>query len=406
MVTKLHPYQAEYLKDLPKNIIVAMDTGLGKGQTALAHYKKYGEGRPILVLAPAPKALPRSDDWVRELVMAFGDNVPDFEIVSYDKFARDPQRYFKDKLVLIADEVHYINNAMSKRGKAVQKLMKTSDQFIGLSATPLPNGWSSLENYAIMFGLVRNKTEFLQKYVRVDRSRGFPIILGYNHESDLKKFWNSIAKPLARAGIADLPDKLMIGESIALTPIQLREYSQIRETRMRGDEMLDSPSKLFAAMRQELTPHREDTLIKLLEGTTEHVVIFYNYIAEKEMIHRVLKKHFKDRLVWEQSGQASKLPKRSQWDSMKPSVTLAQYQSASTAIELTYATVTIYLSPTYSYAQYKQSIGRTYRNGQKHKTVFYCLQVIGTIDQAVWAALKKKQSFNEVLYYEEEVDMA
>lgn len=406
--TKLYPYQERYLSGLPKDVIMAADTGTGKGQMALAHYKAFGGGRPILILAPAPKALPRSDDWVRELIMAFGKKLPPYQIVSYDKFARDPLKYFKHGCCMIADEVHYIKNSMSRRGKATQKLMKMADQFIGLSATPLPNGWESLENYAIMFGLVKNKTEFFKEYVRLDRSRGFPMILGYNHEKRLKDFWNKVAKPLSRVEATELPAKLILGESIMLEPSQLGEYRTIKETRMYKGEMLDSPSKLFATLRQSLTPYRRDKLTNILEGTTEHVVIFYNFNAERDMILDVLKRDFKDRKVWEQSGHASNLPPRKLWDTMPPSVTLAQYQSASTAIELTYASVTVYLSPSYSYSNYKQSIGRTYRNGQSKKTVFYCLNIVGTIDQAVWRALKNKQDFNENLYDEEireEVDM-
>ena len=107
------------------------------------------------------------------------------------------------------------------------------------------------------------------------------------------------------------------------------------------------------------------------------------------------------REIYEQSGHVSNLPPRDKWATMKPSVTLAQYQSASTAIELTYAPVTVFLSPTYSYANFHQARGRTHRQGQKKRVVFYLLSVRFSIDTAVYSALRKKSNFNETIWLEE-----
>ena len=399
---RLYDYQKEYLEGMPKDVIMSADVGLGKGQMALAHYKKYSQGRPLLILAPASKV--RTGDWDREVQMAFDSRVmPDYEVLSYDMFARKSLNYVAKevpKYCLILDESHYVANSQAKRSKAVANFIKKKvHQFIGLSATPLPNGWSSLENYAILFGLVKNKTEFINTYVRIDRTRGFPLILGYNFVPQLEAFWNKVSKPLKRDGIADLPKSTSLARHVALHPKKVSEYREIIKNKVTPEgEMLDSPSKMFAYLRQWTTEFRRDELINLIEGTDEHIVVFYNYDVERDLILDVLKKHFPDRTVYEQSGHASNLPARDTWDDMKPSVTLAQYQSASTAIELTYASVTIYLSPTYSFAQFHQSMGRTRRNGQKKKTLFYMIAVIGTMDVDVYKVLKGKQNFDEKLF--------
>lgn len=392
----LYQYQIDYLRGMPKSVIMTAETGLGKGQMSLAHYKKYSIGKPLLIIAPASKV--RTGDWDREVQMAFGDRLPEYQVVSYDTFARKPSQYIHERLKMgvILDECHYVCNSQAKRSKQVAKLVKQRAwQVIGLSATPLPNGWSSLENYAIMFGLARNKTEFIRRFVRIDRTRGFPLILGYNEIPVLEEFWLKISKPLMREGIADLPESKSLARGVFLHPKKIDEYREIIKTRTYKGEMLDNPSKLFATLRQWTTQFREDELVSLLEGTNEHVVVFYNFNDERDMLHRVLKKQFPDRVVYEQSGHASDLPPRDKWDTMKPSVTLAQYQSASTAIELTYASVTIYLSPTYSYAQFHQSMGRTKRNGQKKNTLFYMISVQGTMDEAVYKVLKTKGEFNQ-----------
>ena len=399
----LYPYQFEYIRGLRKNCIMGADVGLGKTIMSLAHYRKHGEGRPILVLAPASKV--KTNDWQEAIEDFFGLAQPEWWVISYDKFARKPEAYTGiEDLVVVADECHFIANSQSKRSKAIRKVVSRSDQFIGLSATPLPNGWTSMENYAIMFGLVKNKTEFISKFVSIDRSRGFPIITGYRDEPTMERFWQSISKHLARDGIIELPEVMSLPRRIHMPPPFETEYDVAQRTRIAPDgELLDNPSKLFSYLRQSLTPLRKDGLRDLLESTDEHVVVFYNFDVERDLILEVLDEMAKakdKRVIYEQSGHASKLPKRDTWDKMKPSVTLAQYQSASTAIELTYASVTIFLSPTYSYSNFHQAKGRTHRPGQKKRTLFYMFSVDGSIDQDVWKALKSKKDFNETVWIE------
>lgn len=401
---KLYPYQEEYISDLPKDCIMGADVGTGKTYMSIAHYKKHSEGKPLLVLAPASKV--KTKDWQRDLVQELGVD-QEWWVESYDKFARRPINYLGvDNLCVIADEVHFVCNSQTKRGKAVQKLKRMSDQFIGLSASPLPNGWKSMENFAIMFGLSRNKTEFVRTYQNIDRSRGFPIITSYNHVDRMEKFWNSIAKPLNAEGNINLPRLAQIPMPIEMPEKGKAEYGRMKRTRIAPDgELLDSPSKLFARLRQSITPHRIDTLKSILDSTNEHIVVFYNYDVEREAILNTINKLEDKRVVYEQSGHASNLPPKGTWDKLKPSITLAQYQSASTAIELQYASVTVFFSPTYSYANFYQAKGRTRRIGQKRRTVFYYLSVQGTIDQAVWLALRGKQDFNIQIWYDKEVTL-
>lgn len=386
-MTELYPYQLEYLKDLPKNVIMAAATGTGKGQMSLEHYKRHNEQSPrILILAPASKV--KTGDWERELEMAGLADV-EHKIVSYDKFARKPADYICSIFVLIADEVHFIKNPTSKRGKATIAAAKVAKQFIGLSATPLPNGWKDLASYMIIWDAVRNKTDFANRYMRIDRSRGFPLLLGYNNISTMERFWKAVAKPMERHMKSQ-----SIPIDIELSNSRLTTYNKVKKFRVLPDgEMLDSAPKLFAHLRQMVAPDRTDALRAILDGTDEHVVVFYNYNVERDAIYEVLQDYKVD--IYEQSGHQSHLPKREKWDKMKQSVTIAQYQSASTAIELQYASITVYFSPTYSYANFHQSMGRTRRIGQKNTPLFYLFRVRKTIDEEVWKCLQNKKDFDD-----------
>ena len=398
-MTKLYTWQQEYLADLPANVIMTATLGSGKTPLSLTHAKRYSLGIPIIVVAPASKI--RTKDWQRE---AEAWQAPLYATYSYEMFAK--QQEFPPEYVLIVDECTYIKSATAKRSKAIIRAVQSQNckQFILLSGTPLPKGWQDIQTYGILFGLWPNKTTFFRQHVLIDRSRGWPRIIGYAGEDQLKQYWRTISRGLDH--ILDLPPKHTIIAEIELTTKQRNAYNVIKKERVLADgTLLDTPSKLHATLRQSLSTVRMDALRNILDDTLDHVVIFYNYNLERDAILEVLK-DYPERTTFEQSGHRSNLPERDIWYTMPPSVTIAQYQSASTGIELTYAHITAYYSPTYSYADFAQSLGRTYRTGQKYTTLYYFFKCKATIDSSVYRCLANRQDFQDNLYEEEEKPIA
>lgn len=393
-MVELYPYQTKYLDNLPCNVVMTAEVGLGKTILALEHYRRYNAGNRLIIVAPASKV--RTGDWQREIERFF-DTTPEHQVMSYNMFAKRWKEFAETNATIIFDECHFICNATAKRSKAAIKVAQSVNQWIGLSATALPNGWRSAETYAVLTGLVRNKTAFVNRFVLIDRSRGFPLILGYREKPTLEQWWSHISKPLKREGDQHLPS-----QSIGLTPAMSASATRIYEKALNKrlytvngeDEMLDNPSKLFVTLRQIPNPARIDALENVIEGTDEHVVVFYNFNSERTAILELLATNFKDRTVYEQSGHKSELPAREDWGKLKPSVTIVQYQSGSQAIELTYASVTVYLSPPTSYANYEQSKGRTRRNGQEKTTLFYHIAAEGSLDRHIWGIISQKKSFS------------
>lgn len=401
-MVELYDYQQTYLKNLPKNIIMAADVGLGKTIMALEHARRHNVYH-LVVIAPASKV--RTGDWQREIETFFPDKTDvtapaKYTVISYEMFSKRVNEFIDPDITFIVDECHMACNATTKRARAILKVARIAHQWIFLSATPLPNGWRSAETYAVLTGLARNKTDFVQKHVIIDRSRGFPLILGYRDKPLLENWWARIAKPLERTGDMHLPS-----ENIPVTPVMdgklWKVYQKAVKQRLYHvdgeDELLDNPSKLFTTLRQIPNPLRVDALQSIIESTTEHIVVFYNFNSEREAVLAMLEKSFKGRKIYEQSGHKSNLPDRSKWEKIKPSVTLVQYQSGSQAIELTYASVTVYLSPCTSYANYEQSKGRTRRNGQKKTTLFYHIAAEGSLDRHIWGILKQKKDFSTAI---------
>lgn len=395
---KLYPYQEKYLDGMPRNVIMAADVGLGKTLMAMEHARRHKVVR-IVVVAPASKV--RTGDWQRELDgFSTNEDMFETEVVSYEMFSKRYKEFLDPEITLIVDESHMVCNATTKRAKAILKVAKQAHQWIMLSATPLPNGWRSAETYAILTGLSRNKTEFVRRFVIIDRSRGFPLILGYRDKELLDAWWKSFARPLPRTGDLILPSDDIVIEPPMSPKVGKIYYRAVKQRLLMvdgEDVMLDSPSKLFSTIRQLPVEARVDALQSIVESTDEHIVIFYNFNSERSGVLAMLAKNFKGRRVYEQSGHKSDLPTRAKWASLKPSITLVQYQSGSQAIELTYASVTVYLSPCTSYANYEQSKGRTRRNGQEKTTLFYHISVGGTIDKRIWSLLAKKKDFSTAM---------
>jgi len=390
----LFDYQSAYLEGLPKDVIMSAATGTGKGQLSLAHYKRHNPNQPLLVVAPASKV--REGGWLREFELA---SLPPTPVISYDRFSRYWHQYLSEDITVIFDEAHYIANASSKRSKAAIKFCQVARQFILLTATPLPNGWRSGETYAILTGLARNKTDFVQRFEMIDRSRGFPLLLGYRNEDTLSRWWHSVSRPLERTGALKLPSK-SVPVTPTPTPKTLQRTKRAITQRLDDEsEPLDNPSALFTYLRQVPVTERMDALHNVLDGTDESVVVFYNFNTEREAIHTLLAKHFPERPVYEQSGHASYLPPRAEWDTLPPSVTLVQYQSGAQGIELTYASITVFLSPPTSWALYEQSRGRNLRHGQTKSVLFYHVSA-SDLDKRLWGLVKSKGDFNKRIQQE------
>ena len=403
----LYPFQTKYLENLPAKYIFAADTGTGKTIMALAHYDRHAYLKPLLILAPASKV--NTGDWERELKQYFaGRMLPEYEIYSYEKFTRVPttDQYrktgdvgvWRDYLTrhkdfaVIADEVHKAKNPQSGIGKRIFEVSGYASFFVGLSATPLPNGWIDAANYFKMFGYVKNVTEFKKKYCDIVTYKGFPEIRGYWRKDELQRFWNAIAKPLSKSQALDLP-------AITTVPISLPAgagYLKVQKERIFGDQFLDNPSALLHALRQSVIEPKVKWLNDFLEGVSDNVVIFYNYREERDQILAMLKKNHKKRKVFRIDGEKHEAPDKTKWAGLERTITLAQYQSGSTGIELTYAATTVYFSPTYSYSNYEQSVGRTNRNGQTKKMTFYMLCAPTTVERDIWAALRNKKDFQQL----------
>lgn len=381
---KLYKYQSDYLRDLPKNFLFDADTGTGKTVMALAHYRIHGDNKPLCIVAPASKL--KEGGWQRMCEKM----CPNKEIlfISYHVLKK-----YVDKLndyFLIYDECHNIKNSTGVFGKSAWQICKKAFGFILLSATPVPNGWEDAINYFKMFGKIANKTRFIQNFAITQRPYGYLEIVGWRNSKLLKETWNNISKRLNKEDCLELPPVTF--KDVYFKPSQ--DYKKIFSTRVLGDKVFDNSMLLRHGLRQNCaTKDKLEYLNDLVNSTKQNIVIFYSYESELYQLYRL----FSNKIIFECNGKNKQFP-TDNFSDVKNSVTLANYKSGSEGVEFTYADIIVYFSPSESYMEYYQSLGRCHRNGQTNKVTVYKFITKNTIEENIYQALDNKEDFNFSLW--------
>lgn len=382
----LYPSQENYLNMLgAKPYIFA---GVGSGKTLMAIFRAHRLGvRKVLVICPA--SVRDEQVWEKDLAKS-GLEFDEFRVEGYSflqRFKKIDFTQFEDHYIII-DEAHKIKNSQSLQGQGAWRLcMLTKEGYSLLSGTPMSK-WADAVNYAKITGLVKHKTEFYRRFVIEQKSfahKGMDII-GYRDTDRLTHWWNSIALRGRSEDFVELPKKQVLDVRLK---IKRKAYVDMLKTRMRGDEPLDSASKLTWALRKhvELAPEKMNWVVEKVEGL-ENALIFANTIEAIETLSDKLKAAGIDHGVF--YGK-----KKDKFDDHN--VMIVQYQSGGTGLNLQKFNTTIFLSPCYSFIDYTQAIGRTYRNGQDKRCTFYNLRAEGTIDNAIYKALEEKRDFDDKL---------
>lgn len=466
MEVKLYDYQQKLIDNSKEKYMYITDTGTGKTLIALFHFKKYKKmGQRLLIIAPATKV--KEKGWEREIKKVFGENLDfEFEIKSYDKFSNELAKLPSKKgleyspyfnTFVIFDEGHYIKNRTSNRTKNIKKyLKKTNNPFIILTATPTPNGYKDYGSYLEIFGKVKSAYDYETTYGVYDMrllQQSIPVIVKWNNTSRIDAMYNDItSKPLKKEDCLDLPELTIID----LYFEKSKEYKSICKTfekipnlKIRKNDVLDgkvidklkeksekniikikkeldekllktkdvymsdfytkledcltSRQKLVAMLREYGNPIEKIAYIKeFLENTNNNIIIFYNFKSEYNLLLEMCESLDNKKIIYTINGSKFTKPNNSKIPS-ENTVTLVQLQAGSSAIELQYANVVFYFTPTWTYQDYKQSIGRVYRNGQKNKVSVYRMIVEKSFESKIAKLLDNTEEFNYIKIIERDL---
>ena len=403
MADKLYEYQEWAINALlsGKHIVVA-GTGSGKGAMAVIWAKAMCERtnkNKVLVVTTASKANMKPNDFEGDADkwcgISFRKSLSSFSVISWHKLAAWAKAHAHDmnNWVVVADEIAKAGAGVSSgMGRAFLKITSRNNDWAGFTATP-GDTWIKFYPYFQACGLVRNKTQFVDKYCIMQTFKGFPEIVGYRYEDELKKFWTSIsAAPDTQKMLEELPQETHKVLSFKRT----RDYTNTLKTRIsvRG-EMLDTPGALCAELRRLcFTKDKKQWISDFVEGLGTGAVMFYNFIRTgdelEEVVEKVLPKGAK---IWRIDGKHHDIPTA---DTIgKYDIVLCQWQSGSEALNLQFLHYWVAVELCYSYSTAIQARGRIKRIGQKSIMRYYYLLTDGTIEQAILKCLKNKSEFSE-----------
>ena len=179
----------------------------------------------------------------------------------------------------------------------------------------------------------------------------------------------------------NLPKKIMPS---AMRVTQLLRLSQCTGGFIR-DDATAAPQTISTAKIEAL----EDIIDNCVEEDKK-VVVFARFVPEIEAIKAMLeKKKLGYRLIYGATKDRTEQVKDFQEDP-DVKVFVGQLQTTRMGLTLTAASVAVFYSLDFSYANYEQSRARIHRIGQKEKCLYIHLVAKNTVDEKIMNALKHK----------------
>lgn len=296
----LKPHQEMSVKKPGNSVVYAHAVGSGKTLTSIAKFEKWkeeGKAKKALVIVPASLRENYASKGVKkfttskvniignkqEVASGFAnlpDPTADYNVVSYELFRADPERYIKETGAdtLILDEHHRTKNEGTVTTESFKKVRDQYQNFIGLTGSIVSNQFADVLPLVDIaskgrHGLAESKDQFMDRFAIRNKGKAFKGIhkkripmTGIRYKGQLA---NVLGKYIDYLGIeevrkaADMPDKKLKVEKVPISREQAKLYKKIlrdkpdmmkmiREKRMeimKDDESARAFSKLQEARK-------------------------------------------------------------------------------------------------------------------------------------------------------------
>lgn len=322
-------------------------------------------------------------------------------IINYESAWRKPELLKLKGFTLILDESQAISNPTSKQTKGVTKLK--FDNLVLLSGTPCSNArYDKLYTQLKLLGLHMNKRSYEDRYCNFFEMEKAGVkfrVLSkknpYKNVDELKSIMYDLGCVFMRTDeVIDLPPQRFIDVSI-----QKSKYYKTFEKDGYVDcgnmeYISSSPTTDMLYLRQLCnSKDKLDMLKTLLESTEDRVIIFYNFNCELELLQQLVLK-LKRPLSFV-NGKEKNLNCYNKYDD---SVTLVQYQSGSSGVNLQLSNKIIYYSPPVKSDFFEQSKKRIHRIGQDSKCTYWKLITDDSIESNIYSTLDRKRDYTDELF--------
>lgn len=415
----LYPHQVEVLGKLYKHNKCAMFLEMGTGKTITGAIKATSYHKPVLIVCPKsviPQWIECFKEWCKDYctynltnkkqLQSFMDDKADLKMgcINYESAWRKSELLKLKGFTLILDESQAISNPTSKQTKGITKLK--FDNLVLLSGTPCSNArYDKLYTQLKLLGLNMNKRSYEDRYCNFfDMEKAgvrFRVLSKknpYKNVDELKSTMYDLGCVFMKTDeVIELPQQRFID-----VPIKPSKYYKtfVKDGYVDCGEyeyISSSPTTDMLYQRQLCNSTEKLDMVKtLLESTDDRVIIFYNFNCELELLQQIVSK-LKRPLSFVNGSEKN----LNCYNNNSDSVTLVQYQSGSSGVNLQKANKMIYYSPPIKSDFFEQSKKRIHRIGQDHKCVYYKLVTTNSIEQKIYNTLDLKRDFTEELFKHE-----
>lgn len=388
MGVSLFDYQKDAINRMHNGCILVGDVGSGKSRTSLAYYFKEQGGtidpfkpitelrEPLYIITTAQKR--DLLDWEKEAVpFLFPENPKVDSWNNIKKYVDVSDAFF------ILDEQHICGSGAWV--KSFYKIAK-KNRWILLSATPADT-WTDLIPTFVANGFYKNKTDFCRQHVIYDRWSKYPKVDRYVNTGRLIKYRRSILINMEYSTKTEKHKEYIT----TLYDRSLYRYINIERKDPYNDNIpIMNAAGLCYLLRKVVNsdPSRLEVTKEIL-NLKKKVILFYNFNYELDLL-----KNYdwgEDVAIAEWNGhEHQEIPNTDKW------LYLVQYTSGAEGWNCITTDTTVFFSQNYSYRTMVQASGRINRVNTPFKDLYYYhLKSNSQIDRAIFAALSKKQNFNE-----------
>lgn len=421
---KLHPHQIKVLEMTRclKRVAYFIDMGLGKTYIAPEKMLEIGNKLNLLICQKSkvadweshfnvyyPKIVVIDYTKGRNQVLKAEDMVQYTKhatvviIVNYELAWRRPELTKLTDFTLILDESSMIQNYSAKQSRFIVKKLH-EDACILLSGTPVGGKFENLWTQTEMLGCGLTKKQFEDKFVNFETlnlsMRSVKIVdrkNPYKNIDELKEMLRFAGAVFMKTEeVMTLPEQRIIEVECNSTKAY-RTFLKDKMVEIEGKELIGNSSFSIRLGLRMLASQYSDSKLErfkeLLESTSDRVIVFYNFNEELRKMRDICDKL--GRPVSVINGAEKDL---SNYNNEENSVTLVQYQAGAMGLNLQKANKMIYFSLPERSELFEQSKKRIHRIGQKSSCTYYILESRGTIDKAIYQALRRKQDYTDELF--------
>lgn len=412
----------------------------GKTVTSLSVAEKLYKNhmiKGVVVICPVSKV----DDWKRDLEY----EVPEIEMKFVSSFQSAWREKSKAKIeyvckmvdaLVIVDEGHKMKTYDSKQSKFIQALSETYKPYmLILSATPQNKKYIDLypQYKALGHPLFNIKPkDFKQRFcveaqnwnlVRAGKAR-FPFneIVGYRETEKMDEAVNNYTYYKKYESEYDCP--IEIPQSFKMTS-EMKYFKEkkvwpkmdekaLEEALAIGDiESIDTdfiianrPTLFHIYARESCSGFIKDKFLKdnpklqwledFLDGNEGRIVVFTNFISETYIIKALCDKLKRHCVIYDGAHKDLK-----DWYEQDDCVAVVNVVAGGAGInDFAKTNIAVFFSPPENHIDFEQAKGRIDRIGQTKQPVYYYLQIMNSVEPAIYRNLKEGQDFDERMFEE------